>query len=167
MNKSAVFIISKGNIFKKCSDAYVVPVNCFGVMGAGLALQFKKNYPNLYYYYKDVCKYRKLYIGQVLTWENKDSKHPKYIICFPTKIAYYNKSEYRFIENGLKDLKNEIIQKKLNSISIPAIGCGLGSLDFNVVYKMIHKELKELRNIVITIYPPKEKKKFIEYNNIT
>lgn len=157
MNRSASFIITHGNIFESNCQAFVCPVNTFGTMGKGLALEFKKKYPDLFFYYEDICKHRKLYVGQMINWLNSYDSIPQYIICFPTKIHWRNPSDYRYIEGGLKALKNIIIQKQLKSIAIPALGCGLGRLDFDKVIDLIQEELFDLRNIRIYLFPPKEK----------
>lgn len=156
MNRSAAFIITNGDIFKSNCQALVCPVNTFGVMGKGLALKFKKKYPAMFRKYEQICRHRMLYVGQVLVWENITSKLPLYVICFPTKTDWRRPSDYSFIIHSMKDLKNEIIQRRINSIAIPALGCGLGGLDFDKVLDIIQNELFDLRNIRIYLFPPKE-----------
>lgn len=158
MNKSCIFYISpEGNIFDGRNQAIVCPVNCYGVMGKGLALQFKHKYPDMYVQYKNVCIKRRLFVGDTMLWINDDGKQPEYIILFPTKLHWRMKSEYRYIQSGLKALKRTIQNLEIISIGVPALGCGLGGLDFDNVLEMIQDELYDLQNIKITIYAPKEK----------
>lgn len=141
---------TKGNIFESKSVALVNAVNTVGVMGKGLALQFKKQFPENYKFYKAQCESKEFVIGQILSFEESD----KLIINFPTKEHWRNASQYDYIEKGLIVLKELIEEKKISSIAIPALGCGLGGLDWDVVKQMIENKLLGLTETKIEVYEP-------------
>lgn len=158
MNKSVIFYIcSDGDIFKSNYQALVCPVNCYGIMGKGLALKFKHKFPEMHFEYKNACTRKRLKIGEMFLFINNDGESPEYIFCFHTKIHWRTKSKLKYIRSGLRALKYDIIDLKLSSIAIPALGCGLGGLDFDEVLKTIQDELSDLRNINMYIFAPKEK----------
>lgn len=144
----------KGNIFESDAEAIVNPVNCDGIMGKGLALEIKKKYPSVFLQYRKFCKSGELVIGKVLLVKTKEEQ-PKYIINFPTKNHWRNPSEYSYIKLGLGSLKSLLkkYQPKINSIAIPALGCGLGGLKWEEVSKMIEESLKDL-DVDIYIFQP-------------
>lgn len=156
MNKKTVFIITHASIFGRVTDAVVVPVNCSGIMGKGLALKFKKKYPDMYLKYCEACKLRKLFIGQSVVWHNVGHVFPEYIICIPTKIHWQSPSDYRYITAGAQAISRVIKRLRITSIGIPALGCGLGGLDFDKVLEIIQNQLYGVE-AKIYIYPPKEK----------
>lgn len=114
----------KGDILESDSQALVNAVNCVGIMGAGLAKQFKTKYPNMYKHYKDSCNKGYLSIGKLCCFKEKN----KIIINFPTKIHWKNSSQLSFIDKGLDALILAIYKYDIKSISIPMLGCGLGQL---------------------------------------
>jgi O-acetyl-ADP-ribose deacetylase (regulator of RNase III) len=120
----------KGDIFQSGCEALVNAVNCIGVMGAGLAYLFKKKFPQMNVDYIQYCKAGKLRPGTMHVWENENE--PKYIINFPTKDDL-SPSKLEYITSGLVALKNVIINKEIKSIAIPALGSGLGGLNYTVV----------------------------------
>lgn len=115
-----------GDIFKSGCEAICNPVNCIGVMGAGLALKFKQLYPEMFQEYAMLCKAKKLKIGGLHFWRNP-LNDPKWIINFPTKDDLSD-SKIEYIQLGLIALRESIIKKKLTSVALPAIGSGLGGL---------------------------------------
>lgn len=130
------------NIFDTKMDAIINPVNCVGVMGKGLALEFKNKYPENFLKYKKVCDNNELTIGKCFTtFENG-----KYIVNFPTKNHWKNKSEYSYIEEGMLALIRHINHYNIKSISIPKLGCGLGGLEWNKVKQIIVDNLQPLIN---------------------
>jgi O-acetyl-ADP-ribose deacetylase (regulator of RNase III) len=124
-----------GNIFDSSAHALVNPVNCVGVMGGGLALEFKRKYPTNYEVYKDACTSGKLRPGIVL-WEY-DSCTCKYIANFPTKDHFINPSKLVYIKEGMEDLVKGIRLHNIGSVAIPKLGCGLGGLEWKEVEKII------------------------------
>jgi O-acetyl-ADP-ribose deacetylase (regulator of RNase III) len=145
-----------GNIFDSCAKALVNTVNTLGVMGKGIALQFKKQYPNNYKIYKEACEKKLLSIGQLLVTEEVALMgEKKIIINFPTKTNWRLPSEYEYIKLGLETLKKIIVEKKIDSIAIPPLGAGNGGLDWLKVKKMITEALNELE-CDIYIYNPND-----------
>jgi O-acetyl-ADP-ribose deacetylase (regulator of RNase III) len=146
---------TKGNLLDASADALVNTVNTVGVMGKGIALQFKTRFPNNYKIYRDACKSGEFKTGQLLVVEDRDLLHKKLIINFPTKAHWKASSTYEYIETGLVALKASIIDHKIKSIAIPPLGCGNGGLDWWRVKAMIEKELCDLE-CEITLYEPND-----------
>ncbi len=134
-----------GNILDSSAQALVNTVNTMGVMGKGIALQFKKQFPNNYRIYKEVCEQNALQVGQLLIIE-EDSMFSgkKVIINFPTKTNWRLPSEYEYIEAGLKELKKVVLERNIESIAIPPLGAGNGGLEWQKVKKMIIDTLSDL-----------------------
>lgn len=138
-------------------DAMVNTVNTVGVMGAGIALMFKKRYPKNFEAYKKACKEGKVRIGKMFVTENNGDlvdSGPKFIINFPTKKDWRKGTEIQWVEEGLEDLVHTIKEKGIRSIAIPQLGCGNGGLDWYDVKPRIEAALKEAGNITATIYEP-------------
>lgn len=149
-----MIIYSSGDIFESSSVALVNAVNCQGVMGKGIAYQFKVKFPENYIIYKKACDDNRFKIGDILI----TSENEKIIVNFPTKDSWRKKSQYDYIEKGLLTLKQEIIKRNIPSISLPPLGCGNGGLDWECVENMITSILSDLDSVEITIYPPVVKK---------
>lgn len=145
----------KGDIFKNSNvDAVVNTVNCVGVMGRGIALQFKKSYPENFKMYQIACKRREVVPGKMFIFKNPSLVAPRFIINFPTKRHWRYASRIDDIENGLKDLVFTIKKLKIKSIIIPPLGCGLGGLDWNIVKTRIESALSQLPDVNVIIYEP-------------
>ncbi|HXB09465.1 MAG TPA: macro domain-containing protein [Puia sp.] len=145
-----------GNLLDADTDALVNTVNTVGVMGKGVALQFKEKYPLNFKIYADACKKGNVKIGEMLVTKDSTLEGEKIIINFPTKTEFYRKSQYRFIEEGLKDLLNVIDRYKIKSVALPLLGCGYGGLEWDKVRPMIEQHLggSEAR---IVVYEPSDK----------
>ena len=142
---------TSGNILESDTKALVNTVNCEGFMGKGIAYQFKLRYPENNEEYIRLCRNNQFNIGDILMFEEDN----KIIMNFPTKDKWRKKSNYKFIEKGLLSLKKLLEENKIESISIPPLGCGNGGLKWDTVKKMIENELKELSNdMEILIYEP-------------
>lgn len=147
---------TKGDILQSSAQAIVNTVNTVGVMGKGLALQFKTSYPENFKIYKKACDEGRLSIGQMLITTAKDLfGKDKLIVNFPTKTTWRKPSEYIYIEQGLKTLKQEILSRGITSIAIPPLGSRNGGLDWNRVRQMIEMELVDL-DCDIILYEPSE-----------
>lgn len=142
-----------GNLLDAKVEALVNTVNTVGVMGKGIALQFKNRYPHNYQVYKRACKLKEFQTGQILTVKDGDLLDQKYIINFPTKAHWKSPSKLEYISSGLVALKQEIERLGIKSIAIPPLGCGNGGLDWTVVKSMIVDSLKDL-DLDIIIYEP-------------
>lgn len=145
---------TRGDILKADVEALVNTVNCVGVMGRGIALQFKKSYPENFNFYKKVCDDKGLSPGKVLVYDLDRFINPRYIINFPTKQHWKGKSKLEYIDAGLKALVNEIQRLDIKSIAIPPLGCGLGGLDWQEVRSRIETALSELSNVEVILYEP-------------
>lgn len=143
-----------GNILDSSAQALVNTVNTMGVMGKGIALQFKNQFPNNYKRYKERCAAKSLHVGELLVTEEESLLGgTKTIINFPTKTDWRLPSEYAYIAKGLDALKMLIEQKGIQSVAIPPLGAGNGGLDWQRVKKMILEALSDL-DIDIYIYEP-------------
>ncbi|MDZ7725943.1 MAG: macro domain-containing protein [candidate division KSB1 bacterium] len=145
---------AQGDILKADAEALVNTVNTVGVMGKGIALQFKKAYPENYNVYKKACDHGDLKPGKLLVYDRHSFTHPRYIINFPTKTHWKSKSRYEYIESGLETLKHEIKRYQIHSIAVPPLGSGLGGLDWNRVRTLITQYLEPLKDVQIFVYEP-------------
>ena len=143
-----------GNILHDQADAIINTVNTVGVMGKGLALQYKKAFPDNFNAYKKACDDKRLTTGQVLAVSLNSISAPFYIINFPTKAHWKDKSQLEYIEQGLESLKAEVKRLELKSVAIPALGSGLGGLPWQAVEELILSSLAELPEVEWRIYPP-------------
>lgn len=148
-----MFETRQGNIFDAQVEAIVNPVNCVGVMGKGLALQFKKRYPDNFEAYKRACKAEQVRPGEMFIFMREE--RPTHIINFPTKRHWRAKSRLEDVESGLFALVKEVRGLGLRSIAIPPLGCGLGGLDWDVVGPMIEASFLPLDDVDVYLYAPK------------
>src|ERR1035441_4371826 len=136
-----------GDILKDESEALVNTVNCVGIMGRGIALQFKDAYPDNFKSYAAACKVGEVKPGRMLVFETGRLSPPRYIINFPTKRHWRGKSRIEDIETGLKALVDEIHNRGIRSIAIPPLGSGLGGLDWAAVKPRIEEAVKTLADV--------------------
>ena len=146
----------KGNLLEAKSQALINTVNTVGVMGKGIALQFKEAFPLNYKKYIDACKAKWLQPGKLLVVNEKTLDGNRVIINFPTKTEWFQKSKYDYIESGLAALVEELKKGEIKSIAIPPLGCGNGGLKWDRVKSLIEKHLRSFTDIEITIYEPNE-----------
>ena len=123
----------KGNIFNTNWEAIVNPVNCMGIMGKGLALEFKLLYPSMMDKYLKFCENKELEIGKISIIKEENKR----IILFPTKKNYSLPSKMEYLEKGLLKIKECYKEKRIKSIAFPQIGSGLGGLNWIEVEKLI------------------------------
>lgn len=147
--------IRQGDILQADAEALVNAVNCVGVMGRGLALQFRTAFPENYKAYKAVCDRHELRPGMMFTHDLNRRQNPRYIINFPTKRHWKGKSLTADIESGLDALVEEVHSRKIKTVAVPALGCGLGGLDWNQVRPMIEKAFGRLPTVHVLLYEPK------------
>lgn len=148
-----------GNLLESSVQALVNTVNTIGVMGKGIALQFKKQFPENFKLYKKACNNGEVVTGKMFVTEERTLLHGKKIIInFPTKTTWRKPSEYSYIQEGLKDLKNLIEDRGIKSIAIPPLGAGNGGLEWSKVKEMIIDVLGEL-DCEIHLYQPNYKVK--------
>lgn len=148
-----------GDLFLDESEALVNTVNCVGVMGKGVAYEFKHRWPENYKAYKKVCDAKKLRPSPMLIFELGDlfeQGGPKFIVNFPTKDHWRAKSKLEYISEGLDALVSDILKFQIKSIALPPLGCGNGGLDWNIVRPMMVNKLSKLTSVSVSIYGPLE-----------
>ena len=143
-----------GDLFSEDVDALVNSVNCVGVMGRGIALQFKKAFPENFKAYANACKRKEVQPGRMFVFEPGALANPRYIINFPTKRHWRGESRMEDIEAGLKALVREIKERNIRSIAIPPLGSNLGGLDWSDVRPRIETALAELDDLVVLLFEP-------------
>jgi O-acetyl-ADP-ribose deacetylase (regulator of RNase III) len=158
LNQSVTFNImihyKTGNLLDSEAEALVNTVNTVGIMGKGIALQFKNMFPNNFKLYSIACKNKELKVGRLLVTEEETLlTGKKIIINFPTKTNWRLPSEYKYIEDGLKELVKVIKERNIKSIAIPPLGSGNGGLDWNRVKQILERYLSEVECEVF-IYEP-------------
>ena len=146
-----------GDILREDVEAIVNTVNCVGIMGRGLALQFKNKFPQNFKEYQLACTKKEVQLGKMFVHQTGQLINPKYIINFPTKGHWKQNSKIEDISNGLDDLITIIEKYSIKSIAIPPLGSGLGGLDWKMVKKLIEEKLKNI-NCTVILFEPLEQK---------
>lgn len=137
----------QGDIFVSRTQTIVNPVNCRGIMGAGLALAFKQRYPDMFAAYVQACQNGELRIGQPMLYR----ANQPWILNFPTKDHWRSPAKLAYIEQGLRFFAANYRQMGIESIAFPKLGTGLGNLSWNDVGPLMVRYLAQL-NCAITIY---------------
>ena len=147
--------LTNGNMFDNPADIRINTVNCVGVMGAGVALEFKNKYPEMFKDYKKACTANKIRPGKPHVWSNNNfcDDENVVIVNFPTKDHWRKPSEYQYIEDGLNWLHNFLKKEGNVTITIPALGCGHGGLDWAIVKNMIKEKLVDLKANILVFEP--------------
>lgn len=141
-----------GNIFESKAQTLVNTVNTVGVMGKGLALEFKKRFPEMFKDYADRCKRGEVRLGRPYLYI---PLLPPYILLFPTKEDWRSVSRLSAIEEGLEHIKQNYKSWGITSIAVPPLGCGLGELDWSIVGPTLYRHLSEL-DIPVEMFAPFE-----------
>jgi O-acetyl-ADP-ribose deacetylase (regulator of RNase III) len=145
---------ASGDILESPAEALVNTVNCVGVMGRGIALQFKNRYPGNYKEYAQACKLNEVRPGRMFVTHTNQLQGPRYIINFPTKRHWRGKSRLEDIDAGLADLVRVVADLKITSIAIPPLGCGLGGLSWTLVKAHIQKAFEDLVHVKVYLFEP-------------
>jgi O-acetyl-ADP-ribose deacetylase (regulator of RNase III) len=143
-----------GDILRSETEALVNTVNCVGVMGRGIALQFKNAFPENFKAYADACKRGEVQPGRLFVFDTGQLTPPRFIINFPTKRHWRGKSRMEDIESGLKALVTTIRQRGIHSIAVPPLGSGLGGLDWAQVRPRIEAALRGLEDVRVMVFEP-------------
>lgn len=145
-----------GNLITADAEALVNTVNTVGVMGKGIALQFKRAFPANFKAYKRACDSKRVQLGQMFVWDGGEftENGPRYIVNFPTKGHWRAKSRLADIESGLSDLVRVIGDLGIKSIAVPPLGCGHGGLDWRQVRPMIETAFEALPNVDVLLFAP-------------
>lgn len=164
--------VAEGDMFFSRMQTLTVSVNVVGVMGKGLASRAKYQFPDVYVYYQDLCRKRKLQMGKPQLYKREGSfEHEladeplslvnnnleKWFLLFPTKQHWRDIADIKGIADGLQWLVNNYNKEGIKSLAIPALGCGLGRLAWHEVGPLMCKYLKII-NIPVAIYLPTENK---------
>lgn len=147
--------LQQGDIIEAKAEALVNAVNCVGIMGLGIALQFRKAFPDNYKAYQVICAKGELRPGSMFVHDLDCLWNPRYIINFPTKRHWRGMSLMEDIETGLKALIQEVQVRKIKSIAIPPLGCGLGGLEWAKVRPLIENAFCHLPDIEVLLYMPR------------
>lgn len=143
-----------GDIFDESAEALVNSVNCVGVMGRGIARQFKSAFPENYEAYRAACALGDVRPGQMFVFERTGLGNPRYVVNFPTKRHWRSKSKLADIIAGLGALADEIKRRKIRSIALPALASDLGGLEWSTVRPHIEAALGDLDDVRITVFEP-------------
>lgn len=147
--------LTRGNILKADAEALVNTVNCVGVMGKGIALQFKKAFPENFRAYEAACRRNEVRPGRMFVFEIGNVFNPRYIINFPTKRHWRDRSRYEDIVLGVKALVEESRDRNIRSLAIPPLGCGLGGLNWPRVRVIIEEAFATIPGVHVMLYEPK------------
>lgn len=162
-------IYKNGDMFETSAEAIVNTVNCVGVMGKGVALEFKRRWPENYKFYKKACDRGDLRPGQVLVFDRGNMfgvDGPRYLVNFPTKDHWRAKSKIEYIDSGLDALVSQVASLSIQSIAIPPLGCGNGGLDWAVVRPLMQRKLSALVNVRVEIFAPRPEEAEPEYVDV-
>ena len=143
-----------GDILRADAEALVNTVNCVGIMGRGIALQFKNDFPENFKAYETACTREEVQPGKMFVFETRTLTNPKLIVNFPTKRHWRGKSRMEDIDSGLKALVDEIRTRGIRSIAIPPLGSGLGGLNWADVCPRIVEALRGLNDLRVIVYEP-------------
>ena len=143
-----------GNLLEADVEALVNTVNTVGVMGKGIALQFKQAYPQVFKEYEKACRNDEVKTGEMFIVPVQSMFNPKYVINFPTKQHWKGKSKIEFIDTGLKALIADIKRLNIQSIAIPPLGCGNGGLEWGEIRPKIDLAFATLPDVRVLVFSP-------------
>jgi O-acetyl-ADP-ribose deacetylase (regulator of RNase III) len=140
-----------GDIFQSEAQTLINAVNCVGVMGKGIALEFKNRFPEMYEDYVSRCARKEVKLGEPYLFHR--ATRPQ-IINFPTKDHWKALSRIKDIEQGLKYLLAHYKEWGVTYLAIPALGCGNGQLEWSKVKPLIHKYIEQIE-VPVEVCAPK------------
>lgn len=143
-----------GNMLEANVEALVNTVNTVGVMGKGIALQFRQAFPGNYAVYRAACQHHEVKPGSVLVYPTGRFENPHFIFNFPTKRHWKGKSKIEDIQSGLVDLVRVVREYRVQSLAVPPLGCGNGGLDWSTVRPLIERALGELHEVRVLVFAP-------------
>ena len=151
----------QGNLFDSRAEALVNAVNTVGVMGRGVALEFKHRFPENYRAYHIACKREELIVGKMFTFDlgrETSLDQPRWIINFPTKQHWRNPSKLEFVRAGTEDFVRVIESHGITSVALPALGCGTGGLEWKTVRGLLEVVLEPLDHVAFEVFEPRIEK---------
>ena len=146
--------VKTGDILAEDAEALVNTVNCVGVMGRGVALQFKKAFPENFRAYAEACERGEVRLGRMFVFDTLQLTKPRYIINFPTKRHWRGNSRIEDIQDGLTDLVEAVREREIRSIAVPPLGSGLGGLEWSDVRPLIEEALRGLNDLEVVVFEP-------------
>jgi O-acetyl-ADP-ribose deacetylase (regulator of RNase III) len=146
--------LTTGNLLDANAEALVNTVNTVGIMGKGIALQFRLAFPRNFELYQSACKRGDVVPGKMFVVPTNRLDNPKYIINFPTKRHWKGKSRIEDIDAGLVDLVEVVRRENIKSVAIPPLGCGNGGLDWNEVRPRIESAFAALPEVRVLVFGP-------------
>lgn len=147
--------LSEGSLLVAPVEALVNAVNTEGVMGKGIALQFKQAFPQMFKDYQAACRIGSIQLGEVHVFDLGGlAGGPRWIINFPTKGYWKSKSKLESIQQGLDDLVRKVDELNIKSIAIPPLGCGLGGLQWEEVRPAIETAFSTLPKVQVLLFSP-------------
>ena len=145
-------IIRNGDIFTSGAEAVVNPVNIQGVARGGLARIFRKRFPENFRKYVAACENGSLVMGSVLVTEIEgDFRH---IVNMPTVVESGGKAQLAYIKSGMDALMDAVVEYGMDSVAIPALGAGIGGLDFDGVREVVENTVRCVPEVVFILYRP-------------
>lgn len=150
----------KGDLFQSPAQVFVNAVNTVGVMGKGIALEFRKLFPDMYKQYRSLCEQGQFKIGMLWLYKSPN----KWVLNFPTKTHWRYPSQVEYIEAGLKKFASMFVDLGVPSIAFPALGCGNGQLDFKSQVQPLMEKYLDPLPIDVFVYP-EQRSVFIEHLN--
>lgn len=154
MKRGKMIRFLSGDILSADAEALVNTVNCVGIMGRGIALQFKNAFPGNYELYREACDRGELVPGRMFVVPTNQITNPKWIVNFPTKRHWRGNSKIGDIVAGLEDLRKFIVLNDVKSIAIPPLGSGLGGLNWADVRPMIESYMASLTGVDVQVFEP-------------
>lgn len=153
---------TKGNLLDADVEAVVNTVNEVGVMGKGIALMFKEAYPDNFKAYAKACKSGEVKVGKIFVTRRDQLLGPKWIVNFPTKKHWRQKTKMEWIIAGLQDLREFVVTEGVRSIAIPPLGSGNGGLNWAEVRPHVVKHMGDLDGLSVVVYEPTH-----QYQNVS
>jgi len=150
----------KSNLLQSPAQVLVNTVNTVGVMGKGIALEFKHLFPEMYSQYRELCEQGQFRIGMLWLYKSPN----KWVLNFPTKKHWRNPSQIEYIDAGLQKFVGSYTDMGIHSIAFPALGCGNGQLNFETQVKPLMEKYLRPLPIEVFIYPGR-KSTFVEHLN--
>lgn len=144
-----------GNLFDSNCQTLVNTVNCVGVMGKGIALQFKNKFPDMFLLYRKLCNEEKFFPGCLWLWKPSEISmftQNQQVLCFATKNHWRYNSQIEWIEHGLRTFVTTYKQKGITSVAFPKLGCSNGHLNWNTQVKPLMEKYLSRCDIPIEIY---------------
>lgn len=150
-----MIVPSQGDMLAADAEALVNAVNTVGVMGKGIALQFRRKFPEMFAAYETACRTRQVQPGRMHVFDRGTGVHPaRWIINFPTKRHWRDASRMSDLDAGLTDLAATVQRLGIRTIAIPPLGCGLGGLDWSEVRPRIEASFASLAQVRVLLYAP-------------